>query len=184
MVMGCLISAPLRERAKYLGGRKRLPLRPPTALTREDRIFAALRRLFPKPQARGARENVWILGGTWRILNERVSARRDPEKFQSLIRRLGREITARLKGYRRRRAEEAKAEVETLLGSYPPIHREAWLRLNWCYQAAVDRAPPPTQVTLERITAERVNLYSYLPPLGAIIPISVDPFTVDESVPT
>ena len=55
MVMGCLISAPLRERAKYLGGRKRLPLRPPTTPTREDGIFAALQRAVPKPQAQDAR---------------------------------------------------------------------------------------------------------------------------------
>ena len=32
MVLGCLHSAPLREQAKYLGGRKHLLIRPPTAL--------------------------------------------------------------------------------------------------------------------------------------------------------
>ena len=48
----------------------------------------------------------------------------------------------------------------------------------------VDRAPPPARVTLERIAAERVELYSYVPPLGANIPISVEPFPVDDSVPT
>ena len=32
--------------------------------------------------------------------------------------------------------------------------------------------------------AERVELYSYVPPLGANIPISVEPFPVDDSVPT
>ena len=48
MVLGCLISASLREHVRYLGGRKRLPLRPPTEPTREDRIFAALRRAVLK----------------------------------------------------------------------------------------------------------------------------------------
>ena len=48
----------------------------------------------------------------------------------------------------------------------------------------VDRAPLPAWVTLGRITEERVELYSYVPPLGMNIPISVQPFTVDESVPT
>ena len=32
--------------------------------------------------------------------------------------------------------------------------------------------------------AERVELYSYVPPPGANIPISVEPFPVDDSVPT
>ena len=48
----------------------------------------------------------------------------------------------------------------------------------------VDRAPPPDWVTLERITAERVELYSYDPPPEVNIPISVEPLPVDNSVPT
>ena len=64
------------------------------------------------------------------------------------------------------------------------MHREAWHRIKVWYKAPVDRAPPPTWVTLERITAERVELYSYVPPLGANIPISVQPLLVDDSVPT
>ena len=49
---------------------------------------------------------------------------------------------------------------------------------------AVDYAPPPAQVTLKRIMAERVELYSYVPPPGANIPISVEPFPMDNLVPT
>ena len=74
--------------------------------------------------------------------------------------------------------------METLLGSDPPIHRESWYQLKGWYWAAVDRAPPPSRVTLKRITTERVDLYSYVLPLGANIPISVEPLLVDESVPT
>ena len=51
MVPRCLRSALLREQAKYLGESKRLPLRPLTALTREEGIFAALRRAILKFQA-------------------------------------------------------------------------------------------------------------------------------------
>ena len=52
MFLGCLHSAPLSEHARYLGGLKRLPLLPTTALTREDGIFAALRRDVSKLLAR------------------------------------------------------------------------------------------------------------------------------------
>ena len=41
-ILGCLFSATLREHITYLGRRTRLPLRPPTTLTREERIFADL----------------------------------------------------------------------------------------------------------------------------------------------
>ena len=57
MVLGFLHSAPLMDHARYLGGRKRLPLCPPTAPTREDGISVALRRDVPKPMAREARKN-------------------------------------------------------------------------------------------------------------------------------
>ena len=52
------------------------------------------------------------------------------------------------------------------------------------YQAAFDFAPPPARVTLERITAEQVDLYRHIPPPGENIPVSVDPLPVEELVPT
>ena len=74
--------------------------------------------------------------------------------------------------------------MEILLGSDPPLHREAWHRIKGWYKAAIDRAPPPAWVTFERITAEKVEMYSYIPPPGTNVPISVQPFPVDELVPT
>ena len=79
--------------------------------------------------------------------------------MQARIRRLSRAIAARLKGDIKRRVETAGAEVETLLGADPPNPREAWRRLKGWYKAAVKCVPPPAGATLERITAERVDLY-------------------------
>ena len=72
--------------------------------------------------------------------------------------------------------------MKAILGSYPPLHQEAWQRIKGWYRAAVDRATPPARVTLKWITVEWVELYSYVPPLGANIPISMEPFPVDDSV--
>ena len=66
----------------------------------------------------------------WRLIDKRVSARRDLAKYQALIRRLGRAIRASLNTDRRRMSEEARAEVGVLLGSDPPLHREAWHRIK------------------------------------------------------
>ena len=100
MVLGCLRIAPLRENSRYLGGCKRLHHRPPTAPKRDDGIFADLWRPVLKPQAHDARENAWILEATWRLVDERVSVRRDTTSYQSLTWRLGRAIAVRLKGDR------------------------------------------------------------------------------------
>ena len=80
--------------------------------------------------------------------------------------------------------ETAVQEVETLLGEDPPNAKEAWRRLKGWYKAAVNRAPLPAQATLERITAERVNLYSYVSSLGENILVTVVPVEVNDSVPT
>ena len=76
MVVGCLRCAPEREHTRYIAGRRKLPLRPPTEPTREDGIFAALRRSVPKPNARDRHKNEWISEEMWRLVEERVSAQR------------------------------------------------------------------------------------------------------------
>ena len=86
--------------------------------TRENGIFASLRRAVPKPHARDRHKNAWISEETWRLIDERVSARRVTGVHMS-IRKLGRAIRASLRGDRKRRVESAGQEVETLLGKYP-----------------------------------------------------------------
>ena len=79
MVVGCLRSAPERKHTRYIVGRRKSPLRPPIEPTREDRIFAALRRAVPKPHGRNRHKNEWISEETWRLVDKRVSARRRTE---------------------------------------------------------------------------------------------------------
>ena len=80
------------------------------------------------------------------------------------------------------RTEEAGEVVNRLLGLDPPLQHEVWHRVKGWYWAAVHCAPPPAQVTLERITAEQVDLYCYVPPLRDNISISVDSFPAEDLV--
>ena len=50
------------------------------------------------------------------------------------------------------------------------------------YLAAVDHAPQPAWVSLEQITAERVDLYSYVPPPGESIPVYIEPLSANNLV--
>ena len=134
-------------------------------------MFAALRRSVPKAQPRVARQNAWISEEMWRLVDKRVSAHRDPRKGQALKLRLRREVKASLAADRKRRADEAGAEVKSLMGADPPLVQEAWYRVQGWYKAAVERAPPTARVTLKRITAERVTLYSCVLPPGENIPV-------------
>ena len=70
-----------------------------------------------------------------------------------------------------------------MIGLDPPLNQEDWHHMKGWHQDAVDCAPPPARVTLERITVDRVDLYRYVPPPGDNIPVSVDPFPVEELIP-
>ena len=61
--------------------------------------------------------------------------------------------------------------MEALVKADPPLIEEAWYRIQGWYKDAIDRTPPPAQVTPKRITAERGALYRCVPPPGENIPV-------------
>ena len=124
------------------------------------------------------------MADTWRLVDERVSMIRVTSRDQALIQRLGRAINAILKRNRRRRTEEAGEDIEKLLGVEPPLHKESWHQMKGWYKAVVNHVPPSDWVTLERLTEECVDIYRHVSPPGENIPVSVETFQVEESVPT
>ena len=74
--------------------------------------------------------------------------------------------------------------MEALVKAGPPLIQEAWYRLQGWYKAAVDRAPPPAQAMLRPVTAERVALYSRISPPRENITVTIEPFAVEDGVPT
>ena len=52
------------------------------------------------------------------------------------------------------------------------------------YKAAAERAPPPAPVTLKRILAQCIDLYLQVPPPGENILVSINPFQMEDLVPT
>ena len=120
MILGCLHSTTLREHTKYLSTRMQLPLLTPTTRTKEDGLFASLRRSIPKTKAQEAWNNAWILVDTWILFNTRVSEHLDPARDQGLVWCLRHKIKLILKSGRRRRKEEAGGDIKALLASDPP----------------------------------------------------------------
>ena len=113
-------------------GRRKIPLRPPTEPTREDGIFAALRRAVPKPHVRDRHKKAWISEKMCRLINKRVSAQRGTGACMRIW-RLGCAIRASLQGDRKWRVDTVGKGVESLLGGYPPNSKEAWRRLKGWY---------------------------------------------------
>ena len=98
--------------------------------TRTDELFAALWRAVPRAKPQEARQNAWILAERWRLINERVSARRDLQYETVYRRRMGKAVQKSLAADRRRRADEAGADVKALVKADPPLIQEAWYRLQ------------------------------------------------------
>ena len=82
-------------------------MRPPREPTRTDELFAALWRAVPRVQPREAIQNAWISESTWRLIDERVSARRYPWYGTAYKCQQGKAAQKILAADRRRRADEA-----------------------------------------------------------------------------
>ena len=132
MVMGLLRGGTGWEHAKYIAGRRRIPMKPPKRPTQEDELFGDLRLAVLKPQPREQHQNAWISEETCRLVDEWVTMRRNP-RARTGMRRLGKAIQVSLKGDRRRRVEEAGTAVETLLQEDPPNARGVWRRMKGWY---------------------------------------------------
>ena len=99
-----------------------------------------------RPKARkkwAARHNSLISAETWRLVDERVSARQEPGRDQQRLRRRGCDILAALKEYRRRWEATTGEDVEILLSGDNPLPRKAWVRMQECYKELADHTPPP-----------------------------------------
>ena len=72
--------------------------------------------------------------------------------------------------------------MEILLTYDPPPVKEAWHRMQEYSKTFSNHPPPPIRITLAQITAERVELYLQVTPLGDRITIETFPSTVDDSI--
>ena len=142
MVVGHLPGGTAQEHVRYINGRRRLPLLLPKEPTREDKLFGDIRRAVPKPHEREKHSNASISDETWRLVDERVSARRGT-RVRARLQRLGRSVRASLKGDRRWEVEDVGKDVEALLVEDPPNAKEVWRRMKGWYKAAANIGPPP-----------------------------------------
>ena len=109
-----------------------------------------------------------------------VTARR--EGAQLTVQKISRWICVGLSMDRKRRVEDSGHTIESLLTSDPPLIREAWVDMWGWYRYAANRPPPTARVSLETLTEECADLYTYVPPPGKIIAIEVPDFPVDDNI--
>ena len=84
----------------------------------------------------------------WKIFDTRVSMRQDTTCNQGLIRRLRCKIVASLKADQQRQVETESGNIEHILTSNPPLHKESWKQMKGRYKVAHSRVSPPVRITI------------------------------------
>ena len=188
MVVGSLSGASLMEHSNYLGGRTRLPLRLSRrqTRTRAEELFAELQHAIPKTEKRSAHHNLWISAELWRLIENRVSTRREPGRDQQRLRQLGHAIPASLKEERRWRVTTAGEAVESLLTRDSPLQRESLEEDTGVVPRNGGSRPAahPSHTQADQGGNRGDIPRCTPPPRGETIPVSVPPYPIDNSVPT
>jgi hypothetical protein len=100
---------------------------------------------------------------------------------QTAARGLGRQVKAQLAADRLERAKNTMLTIEGCLAAGDFV--EAWHNIKGWYRSVEDRAPKACPETLASQTAERVELYTAVPPPGWSMPINVTPTPVPDGTP-
>jgi hypothetical protein len=95
---------------------------------------------------------------------------------------IGRQIKAALASNSNQRAATVRDKIEGLMVAREL--KEAWRCLMGWYSMVEDHAPKASHDTLVRQTEERIALYTCVPPAGEMLPINVQPFDINDDVPS
>ncbi len=126
--------------------------------------------------------NSWITAKTWKLVDHHTLLHRKGMLSQATLRSLGRKVKACLAADRLLRASNTASEIEGKIAAGEFV--EAWHHLKGWYQSVEDQAPKACPEMLALQMAERVELYTAVPPLGWLLPINLTPISVPDEPPT
>jgi hypothetical protein len=157
----------------------KLPLGPQTELCS---MVEELRLDVKVPPPQTQPRNSWILAPTWALINKRATLQHQGRLSQLASCLIGRQIKAGLSRDWQQRAATATENIEMHLAGGET--KEAWRCLKGWYQAASERAPAASHVSLAVQTGKCVVLYGKVPPPGENVPIHVDKVVIPDSAPS
>ena len=125
----------------------------------------------------------WISDASWRLVDQKNALCRLPGPLNyTEYRRLTRRLKASFQEDRKQRTATAGALAEAELNQDPPRIKEAWNIIRRWFITVEDRPLPPSREDLQKVTNDRIKLYTKsLPPDR--IPILVAQFDIDDVVP-
>ncbi len=120
--------------------------------------------------------NSWITVEMWIIVHPCASLCREQKLSQTTVRRLGRQVKVCLAADCLLHTKNTASNIQACLAAGD--FSEAWHYLRGWYCLAEDQAPIACSEMLARQTAEWLELYTAVPPLGWSPPINATPTPV------
>ena len=132
--------------------------------------------------SREKRENNWFSPATWKLVDDRAWQRKLGLLTKQSLRMHNQKVKAGLNLDRKQHAADTEARIKQKFeeGNL----KEAWCGLKGWYSAVEEKAPKPCYLSMEKQTKERVELYEKIEPPGDPIPINIDPFEINDAIPT
>jgi hypothetical protein len=159
------------ELKRYRQRTQQFPISLPRSPQKQlDAEYEELQRDVVRTPLRERPANSWITAEIWKLVNHRTMLRRKGMLSQTAARGLGWQVKARLAADRLKCAKNTASTIKGCLALGDFV--EAWRNLKGWYCSVEDRAPKAFPETLALQTAERVELYTAVPPPGWLMPIT------------
>ena len=171
------------ELKRYRQRTQRFPISLPRGPRKQlDAEYEELQRDVVRPPLRERPANSWITTKTWKLVDHHAMLCRKGMLSQTAARSLGWQVKVQLAADRIKRAKNTALTIKGCLAVGDFV--EAWRNLKGWYCLVEDRAPKACPETLASQTAERVELYTTVPPPGWLMPINMTPIPVPDGTPT
>ena len=171
-----------REHRRYVRGRERFPLPPPTLeqSSEADLLLSTLRENRTKRGTGNGRRQSWISEETWSWIDAKAMARRRGDSAE--LRRLKPLVKRGLRRDRKARAYAAARTAEAFLDQNEI--RNAFNAIKGWYREAGPRPPKPSCDDIEAVRREQQELHRHRDLEEPPIPVHVVPAAVPDGPPT
>lgn len=189
MIVAKYLVKPTACHKRYLRGQLTFPLKWPIGpMSQADHIFDEVKQYMPHPPRNNKKPRpTWLSDKTLKLIDERsdLKCRQhcDTDTTRK-YRQLTRAINSSLNADQKRRTEVAGAAIEEALSGDTPNLRQAYQILQSWHKHHGDRPCKPSRQDLETVTNECADLYREEDPIGAPIPIHVQPKPINDTVPS
>jgi hypothetical protein len=163
MILGILLSEPIKAHRSYINVHKRYPLHPQKwgPKTKTDALFEDLKGSIKQNPKRDRMWTPWISKETWALVDKKAAQKQSTRFSPREDKRLRRQIHRANRADRKKRTKEVGQSIEVLLGQHN-LHG-AWRTLKTWYRHVGGRTTTISRADLAELQSCRWSMAYYSP---------------------